>query len=102
MEEGQQLRSDQAYFPVRVNDPKMIVFWDVTEVRPIMIALAFGVLMDQANIALILGIVAFILTRKLNAKFAKGFLSHLMWWHGLLPMAPTCSMPDPYLREIYR
>lgn len=102
MEEQKQIRADQHYLPIRVNDPMIVVAVDVDEVRPIVIAFALGVPFDAINYLLPLSLVFFVLSRKLKAKYARGIISHIGWWHGILPMKSSCSMPDPLKRELYR
>ena len=101
-EKEQKLRADQHYLPMRVNDPLMVVFWSVDEVRPIILAVGFGVPFDAINITFLLGIIYFVIARKVKAKYAKGIIPHMAWWSGLLPMQSSCSMPDPLIRELFR
>lgn len=101
-EQRQSLRADQHYLPIRVNESMMVIFWDVDEVRPIILSFALGVPFDIVNYAVPLGLVYFFIARKIKAKYAKGILSHMSWWHGLLPMKTTRSMPDPLVRELFR
>ncbi len=83
---------------MRVNEPKMVVFWDVDEVRPLILAMGFGVVLEAMNIAIVLGLVYFILAKKIKAKYANGVVLHMTWWHGFLPTKTTCSMPDAMVR----
>lgn len=96
------LRKDQQYLAVRVNDPQMVIFWDVDEVRPIIVSMALGVPFDLLNYSLPLGILVFVLSRRLKQRYAKGIVNHLLWWHGILPLKETPSMPDPLIRELFR
>lgn len=101
-DETEQLRHDQIFYPVRVNDPKMIVFWDLSEVRPIILAGVIGVIVGQMNLGLLIGFIGFWLVKKMNMRYSKGVVEHFFWWHGFNPVNRTPSMPDPFIREIYR
>lgn len=98
----QQLREDQHYLPMRVNDPMMVVFWDVDQVRPIIICFALGAAFGAINLMMAVGLVYFLIAKKIKAKYPRGILMHIAWWHGILPLKKTRSMPDPMIREIYR
>lgn len=102
MQENSQLRADQHYLPMRVNEPLMVIFWDVDEVRPIIMAMGLGVPFDAINITLVLGVIYFVIARKIKAKYAKGIIPHMAWWSGILPLQSSCSMPDPLVRELFR
>ncbi|NMR84096.1 type IV conjugative transfer system protein TraL [Vibrio parahaemolyticus] len=104
MEDSQQqaLRSDQHYLPMRVNEPMMVIFWDVDEVRPIILSFALGVPFDAINYVLPVGLLYFYVARRIKAKYAKGILNHIAWWHGILPMKTTRPMPDPLIRALFR
>ena len=101
-EQKHHLRADQHYLPIRVNEPMMVIFWDVDEVRPIILSFALGVPFDAINYAIPLGLLYFYVAKRIKAKYAKGILSHMSWWHGLLPMKSTRSMPYPLIRELFR
>ena len=102
MSGNSKLRADQHYLPIRVNEPTMVIFWDVDEVRPIVISFAIGVPFDAINYTVILGLISFFIAGKLKSKFAKGYIAHLGWWCGVIPMKTSCSMPDPLIRELFR
>ena len=101
-DQSQQIRADQYYLPIRVNEPMMVIFWDIEQVRPLVLTGALGIPFDAFNYSMMVGIIIFFVAKKVRARFAKGIISHMAWWVGLLPMKKTCSMPDPLVRELFR
>lgn len=97
-----QLQPNQDVIPMRVNDPKMVGPFSVTEVAPLAIAMMIGTLIGMTNYALIVGFLITFIQVKLAKNFPSGFVLHYLWYQGLIPLKPNKYLPDPIRRKYYQ
>lgn len=96
------IQPNQDVIPMRVNDPKMVGPFSVTEVAPLAISLMVGTLIGMTNYALIAGFLLTLIQVKLAKNFPSGFVLHYLWFQGLIPIAPTKYIPDPIRRKFFQ
>ncbi|MCQ1058401.1 type IV conjugative transfer system protein TraL [Photobacterium sp. ZSDE20] len=97
-----QVERNQSVVPIRVNEPKMVGPFAVTEVAPVVVLTAIGVMLDMTNYGLIVGIGIAFLQVKITARFPPGFLFHYLWFKGLWPLPESKTVLDPMKRKFYQ
>jgi len=87
----------------RINDPATLIIWSVHWVFPIFMGVGAGFVFDQVLLFSMFGMGWFIALRFVEARFPKGYLAHLIWWHlGVCPGFiddDKPSVPNPMRKE---
>ncbi|AZL83387.1 type IV conjugative transfer system protein TraL (plasmid) [Aliivibrio salmonicida] len=96
------ISANHSLVPTRVNEAKMIGPFSVTEVSPVIVLTAIGVMMGVTNYGLIAGVVIAFIQIKLASAFPPGFLFHFLWYKGLWPMKDSRYVPDAMKRRFYQ
>lgn len=96
------LASNQDEIPFRVNDPKMVGPFSVTEVAPIAVMGMIGVVLNMTNYGLLAGGCITLVQIKVGKNFPPGYVMHYLWMQGLIPTKTTKYFPDPIQRRFYQ
>lgn len=91
--------SNEMLLPRGVDDPPHILFWRSDDFAVFGACYCIGLLANQLTIFLILGFAATYWMRKYRDGQPEGFLRHLLWWHGLLPVKAR-GLLSPFHRQV--
>lgn len=78
---------------------RQILFWDAEQFMVSMFALILGILTEAIFTSLTLGLILVLIMRRFQHQLPDGYLLHLLWWHGLLPMSYRTT-PNPFERRV--
>ena len=87
--------------PQYVDDPTMVLFWAADEVAPFFAAAGIGMVFEQMLYSFLICLAYVRFQRKFKGARLRGFGGHMLWYHGILPVTPCRTIPDPYAREFY-
>jgi conjugal transfer pilus assembly protein TraL len=80
--------------PRHIDAPKQILIWEFDEIVPILTALCFGVIIEQALLTTVAGIALARMYRKYKDTRPDGYVYHALYWWGFWPSnARTMVMP---------
>ncbi|MEZ8733718.1 type IV conjugative transfer system protein TraL [Vibrio sp. 10N.239.312.D08] len=96
------LAPNQDEIPYRVNEPKMVGPFSVTEVAPIAVMGMIGIVMNATNYGLMAGGALTLIQIKLGKNFPPGYVKHYLWFQGVFPTMVTKYLPDPIQRRFYQ
>ena len=88
--------------PHRVNAPLSIAFWNVDQIVPVFTAIGVGSVFRMMDVALVFAVVYFIVIGRIKERYARGFVTHKLWWLGFMPIGNSPSVPDPMHREFFQ
>ena len=86
--------------PRRIDEPPHLLIWSADELGPMLIGLVFGVIIGEAMICLILGLLVTNLYRRFRDNHPDGYIFHLIYWLGLLS-PKSRVMVNPYIRRFF-
>lgn len=84
--------------PNRIDDAPHLLMWSADELVPMLLGLVAGVLIGQAFICLMAGVLVTNLYRRFCDNNPDGFLLHLLYWNGFIPTKAK-SFKNPYARK---
>lgn len=91
---------NQDIVPFRVNEPKMIGPFSITEIRPVLVFGLVGTAIGLTNYALLFGIFVTFIQIKIGKNFPPGFLYHYLWYQGVMVgIRESKYCPDPIKRR---
>ncbi len=89
---------DAIKFPATVDEPPMMLLWRGDELVPFFILFIIGFMMKQVLISIIAGWLLVKVVRKYRDIKPDGYLTHLLWWRGILPLF-TRTTSNPFTRQ---
>jgi len=84
--------------PVEIDTPQQVLLWSVDEFAPFMLFLVLGNFLNHFFLGLGVGWLVSHLYRRFKNTRPDGYLLHLLYWVGLLPLVGR-TMVNPYQRE---
>ncbi|SET25106.1 type IV conjugative transfer system protein TraL [Thorsellia anophelis] len=84
--------------PQLIDEPPHFLLWSADEMAPIMIGLVIGIILNQALILTIVGLLITKIYRRYRNGKPDGYLLHLIYWIGLLPSRAN-TIPNPFTRR---
>lgn len=88
------------HFPRYLDAPTRILFWTLDQIVPFSTMALVGMLTKKLLICLVLGgLISWGLTKFKDSK-PDGYLMHMLYWYGLLPLKGR-SFLNPFFRRIY-
>ena len=84
--------------PSRIDEPPHLLLWSLDELAPILLGLAFGILIGKALICFLAGFFVTSLYKKFRDAKPDGYLFHMIYWGGFWP-SKAKSMKNPYVRR---
>lgn len=84
--------------PSRVDEPPHILLWSADEMLPMLMGLGIGIVIGQAMICFLIGLVVTKLYARFRDNHPDGFLLHLIYWSGFLHTKAR-SMLNPFVRR---
>lgn len=82
--------------PRYIDDPPTILFWDVDEISVICICMVVGIITGELTKFIIGGLIVSKLIGKMKSEKQDGFLQHLLYWWGIMPLK---GLPPSYKRS---
>lgn len=86
--------------PVRASDPIHILCWSADEIVPIGIGLVAGMMVGQALIFTVIGMMISRLYSRFCDVRTRGFLEHRAYYYGL-GFCKSRSMTNPFIKHFY-
>lgn len=83
--------------PQGIDDPPQILFWQATELMPVMLGLVVGIILDSALVFTGIGFGLVYVYRRASECRPDGAFLHLAYWWGLVP-AGARTLPNPFCR----
>lgn len=84
--------------PTKVDEPHQFLIWSVDEMIPMMTLFVFGMMIDQALIFTLAGLVLASIYKKHKNSKPDGYLLHILYWWGLLPSKGK-TLVNPFIRR---
>lgn len=84
--------------PRHVDDPPHVLLWSAEELAPVAMGLAIGMVIGEAFVLTLLGLVIANVYRRFNDGHTDGYLLHLIYWFGFLQTRAK-TIPNPYARR---
>lgn len=84
-------------FPTHIDEPKQYLLWSVDEIVPIATMLAVGVVVKQALVCFVIGLLLSRVYRRYKDSRPDGYLFHMLYWTGILPESVR-TFPSPFRR----
>jgi conjugal transfer pilus assembly protein TraL len=88
--------------PHRVNKPLLVLFLTLDQFVPIAIAIALGYTFKAAIESMIFAIMYFKITNYFAINHPRGFVEHVLWYWGVMPLKLGFTVPDPLKREFIK
>lgn len=88
--------------PYRVNKPLLVLFFTLDQFIPIAIALALGYTFKAVFEASIFAILYFKITSYFGENHPRGYVEHVLWYWGVMPLKLGFTVPDPLKREFIK
>jgi len=89
---------DPVRLPTKIDEPHQFLLWSADEIIPLMVFLLFGVMLNQAIILTVLGLILTHYYKKYKNSRPDGFLLHALYWAGLIP-SKNKTMVNPFKRR---
>ncbi|BDQ68375.1 type IV conjugative transfer system protein TraL [Shewanella xiamenensis] len=97
-----QLEMSTYRIPFRVNKPLLVLFFTLDQFIPIAIALALGYTFRAVFEASIFAIMYFKITSYFSENHPRGYVEHVLWYWGVMPLKLGFTVPDPLKREFIK
>ncbi|MBW8191376.1 type IV conjugative transfer system protein TraL [Neiella marina] len=88
--------------PHRVNAPISVIFWNASQIVPVIAAIGIGAVFKMMSFAIVFAVVYFLVVGHFEERYARGFVKHKLWWMGMFPIENSPSVPDPMKREFHQ
>lgn len=86
--------------PRYVDDPPHLLLWSADEIAPLAIGLVVGVMLSQALIFTLIGLVLTKAYARYRDGKPDGYFLHVLYWIGALPTSAR-TIPNPFAREFH-
>lgn len=86
--------------PQHIDEPPHFLLWSADEMAPIMLGLVLGIIINQALVLTIVGMLITKLYQRYRNGKPDGYLLHAIYWIGLLPTTAR-TIPNPFTRGYY-
>ena len=86
-------------FPRYLDAPHQILMWSVDEVVVFMVCTIVGVLQGHALPGMFVGIALMYVYRRFRDRHPDGFVRHVAYWYGLVPLKGRASL-NPFQRRV--
>jgi len=86
--------------PRRIDEPPHLLLWSADELAPMLIGLVVGLVLGEALICTVIGLLVTNLYRKFRDSTPDGYLLHMIYWTGLLTTKAR-SMVNPFIRRFF-
>lgn len=83
--------------PTRADEPPHLLLWSADEVVPIVGGLAFGIVVEQIMLCVLVGVVTTNLYKRFRDMHPDGFLMHLAYHYGF-GFSKAKSMVNPFTK----
>lgn len=84
----------------RADDPQHLLLWSADEVIPMVVGLLFGMMIGQALVFFLFGVLITNLYRRFRDGHADGYLLHLFYNYGF-GFTRSKSMVNPFIKRFF-
>lgn len=89
--------------PFRINEPRTLIFFPVHHVMPPAFLFFLGILTGNVLAFFIAGVAWFIVIRRTEERYPKGYLLARLYWSGIaIFLRQSKWFPDPMKRNYYQ
>ncbi len=86
--------------PSLIDDFPQVMLWSVDEIVPVMLGMLAGVLLNQAVLGLLFGLIIAKIYKKIKAGKNDGFLAHLLWRYIFIQIFKGKAFVEPLLKRM--
>ena len=89
---------NRGWMPVALGEPPAILYWDIDEILPVLLACVAGIFVGNLLACLGLSAIYFYIMSKYKENLPKGFAVNILYMSGLLRLKNT----PPYIASEFR
>jgi conjugal transfer pilus assembly protein TraL len=86
--------------PRRVDEPLHLLLWSADEIVPMLLGLTIGIMIGQALICFLAGLLVTNLYRRFRDNHPDGYLLHMIYGWGV-PITRASSFKNPFIRKYF-
>ena len=90
---------EPVYIPQRVDETPNLLIWSMDEAVPILLGLVVGIMLGQALICSLVGLVMTYWYRKYRGSHPDGFFVHIFYWYGVPGLSRGRLFVNPFCRR---